>query len=310
MRVAIVALALLVTGLARAEDVGGEDLTAPPTPSSEQLPTTLAGTLLKARTSGSLTLGVRDSAFPFAFARDGKSLGYSVDLCKGVVAEIARELQTPVAIAYAPVTASDRFDAVASGRVDIECGSTTENVERRKQAAFSPLIFIAGVKLMTRADSSVRSLRDLAGKTLIVAAGTTSETAMRAMNDKYKLGATITSAASYDEAYDALVQGRGDALAADDILLNGLIASRHGQGAVQIVGDFLTYEPYGLMFRKDDPQMVAAVTHAFAAMAADGELMATYRAWFLSPTPTGENLGLPMSVQLSEAFRAMGAEGF
>jgi glutamate/aspartate transport system substrate-binding protein len=310
MRAVLVALTLLAAGSAYAEDVGGQDLTAPPTPPSDQAPAALAGTLLKARSTGTLTLGVRDSAYPFAFTRDGKSLGYSVDLCKGVVAEIARQLQAPVAIAYAPVTASNRFDEIASGRVDIECGSTTENVERRKQAAFSPLIFIAGVKLMTRADSSVRSLRDLSDKTLIVAAGTTSETAMRAMNDKYKLGASITTAASYDDAYDALAQGHGDALAADDILLNGLIAKHHGQGAVQIVGDFLTYEPYGLMFRKDDPQMAAAVTQAFAAMAADGELLATYRAWFLSPTPTGETLGLPMSVQLSEAFRAMGADGF
>ena len=257
-----------------------------------------------------LTLGVRDSAFPFAFTRDGKSLGYSVDLCKGVVAEVARELQTSIAVAYAPVTASDRFDALASGRVDIECGSTTENVERRKQAAFSPLIFIAGVKLMTAAGSNLRSLRDLSGKKLAVVSGTTSETAMRAMNDKYKLGLTIVGADDYDKALDEVESGGADALAADDILLNGLIARHHAQDKVQIVGDFLTYEPYGLMFRKDDPQMAGAVSRAFAAMAADGDLSATYRAWFLDPTPTGETLNLPMSAQLSEAFRAMGADGF
>ena len=133
---------------------------------------------------------------------------------------------------------------------------------------------------------------------------------MRAMNDKYKLGVSLVAAADYDEALGKVQQGEADALAADDILLNGLIAKHHAEDKVQIVGDFLTYEPYGLMFRKDDPQMAAAVTRAFATMAGDGELSATYRAWFLGTTPTGEALNLPMSVQLSEAFRAMGADGF
>ncbi len=133
---------------------------------------------------------------------------------------------------------------------------------------------------------------------------------MRNMNDKYKLGISLVSKANYDEAYDEVRQGRADALAADDILLNGLVAKHGGQAELRIVGDFLTYEPYGLMFRKDDPEMAEAVARAFSAMAADGDLMATYRAWFLRATPTGETIGLPMSTQLSEAFRAMGAEPF
>ncbi len=310
MRAALLALALCVAFSARAEDLGGADLTAPRTPQADELPATLTGTLAKARASGTLTLGYRESAFPFSYARDGKPLGYSLDLCKGVVDEIARELQSPVALAYAPVTASDRFEAVSSGRVDLECGSTTENVERRKQAAFSPLIFVAGVKLMMRAGAAESSLRDLKDKTLVVVSGATAETALRAMNDKYKLGVTLVAAPGYDEAYAKVASGEAQALAADDVLLTGLIASHHGQTEMRVVGDFLTYEPYGLMFRKDDPLMAAAVQRAFATMAADGALAATYRAWFLAPTPTGETVGLPMSAQLAEAFRAMGAEGF
>jgi len=310
MRAALVALALLAAFSARAEDLGGADLTAPSQAPADALPTVLSGTLAKARASGVLTLGYRDSAFPFSYLRDGKPQGYSLDLCQGVVEEIARELQTPVKPVYAAVTAADRFDAVASGRVDLECGSTTENVERRKLAAFSPLIFVAGVKLMTRGDGDARSLRDLRGKTLAVVAGATAESALKAMNDKYRLGLTLLAAPGYDEGYAKLQSGEAKALAADDVLLSGLIASHKGEREMRIVGDFLTYEPYGLMYRRDDPQMAAAVTRAFAVMAGDGALKAAYAKWFLAPTPTGETVGLPMSAQLSEAFRAMGSEGF
>jgi glutamate/aspartate transport system substrate-binding protein len=309
MRSALIALALLASVSAQAEDLGGADLTAPPAPAADALPDVVTGTLEKARATGTLTLGYRESVFPFSFLHDGQPRGYSMDLCQGVVDEIARELQSRVVAAYAPVNSANRFDELASGHIDIECGSTTENVERRKVAAFSPLIFVAGVKLMTRADSSVAGLRDLAGKKLAVVSGATAEKAMQAMNDKYKLGFTLVSLPGYDEGYASVEKGEADAFAADDVLLSGLIASHHGQGAVQIVGDFLTYEPYGLMFRKDDPLMAAAVTRAFAAMAADGALQRAYRSWFLGKTPTGETVGLPMSAQLSEAFRAMGADG-
>ena len=307
MRVVLLALALIAPLAARADDLGGEDLTAPK-PQADAQPATLTGTLAKARLNGRLTLGYRDSAFPFSYVENGKPLGYSLDLCKGVVEEIAREIQAPVEADYAPVTASDRFEAVASGRVDLECGSTTENVERRKQVAFSPLTFVAGVKLMTPAGSTLRSLRELS--TLAVVAGATAESELKAMNDKYKLGLTIVSSQGYDEAYALVERGAVQALAADDVLLKGLIARQKGESAMRVVGDFLTYEPYGLMFRKDDSQMAAAVARAFAVMAADGALGRTYRTWFLAPTPTGETVGLPMSAQLTEAFHAMGAKDF
>ena len=310
MRAALLALALLAAISARAEDLGGADLTAPSLAPADALPSVLSGTLAKARASGVLTLGYRDSAFPFSYVRDGKPQGYSLELCQGVVEEIARELQAPVKSLFAAVTAADRFDAVGSGKVDLECGSTTENVERRKLAAFSPLIFVAGVKLMTKRESEARSLRDLKGKTLAVVAGATAESALRAMNDRYGLGLTLLPVPGYDDGYAKLKSGEAQALAADDVLLSGLIASHKGESETRIVGDFLTYEPYGLMYRRDDPQMAAAVTRAFAVMAADGALGATYAKWFLAPTPTGETVGLPMSAQLSEAFRAMGAQGF
>ena len=193
MRAALLALALLGAAAARAEDLGGADLTAPPQTPADALPSVLTGTLAKLRGSGVVTLGYRDSAFPFSYVREAKPLGYSIDLCLGVVAELARELQTPLQPVYAVVSASDRFEQVAAGKVDLECGSTTENLERRKLAAFSPLIFVAGVKLMTPANTHMTSLRDLDGKTLAVVAGATAEASLRAMNDKYQLGLSVVA---------------------------------------------------------------------------------------------------------------------
>jgi glutamate/aspartate transport system substrate-binding protein len=306
------ALAFGAAAPGRCEDVEGADLTAPPTVGGDSLPVTLTGTLAKIRSGGAITLGYRDSSFPFSYVRDGGApMGYSLDLCKGVVEEIARELQgPPIAIGYAPVTSDSRIEAVASGKVDLECGSTTENLERRKQVAFSPLIFVAGTKLMARRDGPVRSLRDLAGKTLVVTSGTTNEAAMRLLNDKYKLGATMVTAPDHEASYQMLASGKADAFATDDVLLSGLIASHRSAETMEVVGDFLTYEPYGLMYRKDDPDMAATVRRAFAAMATDGQWIAIYRKWFLGATPTGETIDLPMSPQLTEALRAMGGDAF
>ena len=131
---------------------------------------------------------------------------------------------------------------------------------------------------------------------------------MKRLNEKYKLGITIVSAPDHDDSYAMLAEDKADAFATDDVLLYGFIAAKKAQATMAVVGDFITYEPYGIMFRKDDPLMAATVTRAFLTMAQSRSLADTYRKWFLEPTPTGELLDLPMSVQLTEAFRALGAE--
>jgi glutamate/aspartate transport system substrate-binding protein len=309
---AVIGLHLLGAPRAGAEDLnGGSDLTAPPPATEANTPETLSGTLKKVHDSGVVTIGYREASFPFSFVRPGakEPLGYSIDLCHGVVDEIVRELNgKPTRIAYVPVTSDTRIEAVKSGKADIECGSTTSNSERQKSVAFSPIIYVAGTKLMVRRGSDIGSYRDLRGKTLVVTSGTTNETAMRQLNDKYKLGITIVAARDHDESYTMLANGKADAFATDDVLLYGFIAAKKAQATMQVVGDFITYEPYGLMFRRDDPQMAAAVTRAFLAMAQRRMLAETYARWFLQPAPTGELLNLPMSVQLTEVFRGMGEE--
>jgi glutamate/aspartate transport system substrate-binding protein len=309
--VALVAGLLASAVDAAAEDMGGADLTAPPVATEENIPAVLTGTLKKVHDSGTITIGFREASFPFSFERPGaeRPLGYSIDLCLGVVAEIVRELHgEPIRVAYTMVTSETRIEAVKSGAVDLECGSTTSNVERQKSVAFSPIVYVAGTKLLVKRTSGIGSYRDLGGKTLVVTSGTTNEAAMKQLNDKYRLGITIVSARDHDESYAMLVDGKADAFATDDVLLYGFIASKKASATLAVVGDFITYEPYGIMFRRDDPLMATAVTRAFATMAQTRALTAAYRRWFLQPAPTGELLNLPMSVQLTEVFRGMGAE--
>ena len=306
-------LLALAAAPALAEDTEGADLTSAPAASEDTMPAELSGTLQKVHESGIVTLGYRSASFPFSFIQPGAAepMGYSIDLCRGVVDEIRRELDgTPVKIAYAPVTAETRIDAVSAGTVDLECGSTTSNIERQKRVAFSPIIYVAGTKLLAKRSSGITSYHDLTGKTLVVTAGTTNEAAMKLLNEKYKLGITIVSAKDHDTSYEMLAEGQAAAFATDDVLLQGFVSSRKAEATMAVVGDFITYEPYGLMYRKDDPLMAAAVARAFATMARTRTLFGTYQTWFLQRTPTGEVLNLPISPQLAETFRVLGAGDF
>ncbi|MBV8536648.1 MAG: amino acid ABC transporter substrate-binding protein [Alphaproteobacteria bacterium] len=305
-------LLALVAVAASAEDLIGADTTAPPPRGEENTPALLSGTLQKVRDAGVITLGYRDASFPFSYVRPGAAapLGYSIDLCLGVVDEVVRELNgAPIRTAYKPVTSDSRIAAVTSGAVDLECGSTTSNLERQKSVAFSPIIYVAGTKLLVKRGSGIQSYRDLAGKTLVVTSGTTNEAAMRFLNDKYRLGIAIQSARDHEDSFSLLAAGKVDGFATDDVLLYGFVIAKHATD-MAVVGDFITYEPYGIMFRKDDPLMEAAVRRAFETMAKSRTLASLYRKWFLERTPTGELLDLPLSVQLAETFRALGAEEF
>lgn len=209
-------------------------------------------------------------------------------------------------VAFAKVTSETRIPETVAGKVDLECGSTTANKEREKEVAFSPITYVAGTKLMVKRSAGLRSWRDLAGKTVVVTAGTTNEKALRALAEKQKLGVNIVTAPDHEQSYAMVAGGQADAFATDDVLLYGLIARHKADADLMVVGDFLTYEPYGLMYRKDDPQMARAVARAFAKMATDRDLIEAYHRWFERRTPTGEKIALPISPQLSEVFRNIG----
>jgi glutamate/aspartate transport system substrate-binding protein len=268
----------------------------------------LSGTLKKIRTTGTVTLGYRESSLPFSYLNKRQQpIGYSIDLCREVVEEAATELDgMEIKIAFAPVTSANRFDKVKSGEIDLECGSTTNNVQRQKEVAFSPIFYVAGTKLMVPQTSTVRTYRDLAGKSVVVTAGTTNEVALRSLSDKQKVGIMIVTARDHAESLAALVSGKVDAFATDDVLLYGFIATTKSAADMKVVGEFLSYDPYGLMFRRDDPAFAAVVERAFARMASERRLAELYNKWFLRRLPTGETMNLPISPQLEEIFRVLG----
>jgi glutamate/aspartate transport system substrate-binding protein len=269
---------------------------------------TLSGTLKKVKDSGTITLGYRESSLPFSYLnRRQQPIGYSLDLCREIVEDVSTELDgMEIKIAFAPVTPANRLQKVASGEIDLECGSTTANVQRRKEVAFSPIFFVAGTKLMVPKSSPVRSYRDLAGKTAVVTAGTTNEAALRTLSDKQKLAITIITAPDHAQSLATLAAGKADAFATDDVLLYGFVATAPNARDMKVVGEYLSYDPYGLVYRRDDPAFAAVVERTFARMASERRLAELYNKWFLRRLPTGETLNLPISPQLEEVFRVLG----
>ena len=204
------------------------------------------------------------------------------------------------------VTPETRIPALTSGKVDLVCGSATDTAERRKQVAFSPITFFTGTKLMVKRNSGVKSIADLKGKVIVAAAGTTNLNAVILVNEKRKLGINIVTAPDLEQSYAMVAEGRADAFASDEVLLYGLIARHLAQREFIVVGDFLSYDPYGIMFRRDDPQLNEVVRTTFQELAESRDLLEIYHKWFIRRTPSGERLNLPMSAQLQQVFRALG----
>jgi glutamate/aspartate transport system substrate-binding protein len=268
----------------------------------------LTGTLKKIKETKTVTLGYRESSIPFSYVnKPGEPIGYSIDLCNAVVDEVSKELEgVEIGVKYKKVTAETRIPAVRSGEIDLECGSTTANFERKKEVAFSPIFFVAGTKLLVPRSSEIVSYRDLRNKTVVVTAGTTNEAAVRAISEKQNLGIKLIVGKDHAESFAMLKEGKADAFATDDVLLYGLAATTKSGDQYHVVGEYLSYDPYGLMYRKDDPDFGAVVDRTFNRLAQSRELVQLYNRWFQQRLPTGETLDLPMSPQLEEIFRVEG----
>ncbi|MDB5821022.1 MAG: extracellular solute-binding protein family 3 [Rhizobacter sp.] len=270
-------------------------------------PTQLTGTLAKIRQSGQVVIGHRDSSIPFSYvSATGEPIGYSIDLCKQLVDAISEEVGKTIAIKWQLVTSESRIPAVASGQVDLECGSTTNNIERQKLVSFSPTMFVSGTKVMVKTGSPIRTFRDLAGKRVAVTAGTTNEKTLRDLSAKFDLKIDLKVAPDHAASFALLTSGAVDAFATDDVLLYGLLAQNKAQADYVVAGDFLSYDPYGVMFRKDDAQMARLVNDTFHRLAEDREIDRRYDRWFLRRLPaSGMTLNLPMSPQLETIIQTM-----
>jgi glutamate/aspartate transport system substrate-binding protein len=267
----------------------------------------LSPTLAAIKNAHVVHLGYRESSPPFSFLdQAGRPIGYSLELCAAVVDEIGVEIDEPeLKIDYVKVTSDDRIQAVLQNKIDLECGSTTANAERGKQVAFSPLMFVAGTKLMVAKASGIASVTDLKGKTVVVTKGTTNEQAMHNADKKFQLGLNIVTSPDHEQSYQMLVDGNADAFATDDILLSGLIARHKSQDRFHVVGDYLSYDPYGIMFRKGDAELASVVERAFRKLGSNNDLLPLYNKWFVSRLPTGERLNVEISPQLEEAFKVL-----
>ena len=269
-----------------------------------------SATLKRIDETGVVRLGHRENSPPFAFLDARKRpIGYSLDLCDIVVDEIAREVGKDLAVEYRAVTPENRFDLVTSGAIDLECGSTTNNAERRKIVAFSPTMFVTGTKLLVRRGSGIRSLRDLDGKTIVLTRGTVHETAIPKLVERRKLAVKFVFGADHNESFQLLAAGKADAFANDDVQLYGMLAETKSASDFRVIGDFLTYADYALMFAKDDPDFAEVVERAFRRLSGSREIVAIYERWFLKPLLSGARLNLPMSPHLEEIFRVQGLPG-
>jgi glutamate/aspartate transport system substrate-binding protein len=255
-------------------------------------PEGLSPTLANIKKTHVVRLGYRESSPPFSFMDpSNRPIGYSLELCEAIVEEIGIEVDDAnLRIEYVKVTSDDRIPAVLQNKIDLECGSTTANAERAKQVAFSPLMFVAGTKLMVPKASPISAPKDLQGKTVVVTKGTTNEQAMHTLDKKFSLSLNIVASPDHEQSYQTLVDGKADAFATDDILLYGLIARHKAQGQFKVVGDYLSYDPYGIMFRR---------------LGSNRDLVPLYNKWFVARLPTGEKLNVAISPQLEEAFKVL-----
>jgi glutamate/aspartate transport system substrate-binding protein len=268
----------------------------------------LTGVLKRVKTAGVVRIGYRQGAVPFSIEGPaGRPYGYSIDLCHEIVEDLAQAVGVAsLRIEYRRVTPADRIALVVDGQIDLECGATTNNAERRRQVAFSPLTFVAGTRLLVRRGSPVRSVRDLAGRKVVVARGTTNEDAMRQLAALGGRGFTVVVADDHEQALGRLATGEVDALAADDILLTGYVEEQGLRGQYAVVGELLSYEPYGIMFARGDAPLAEAVDATFRRLAASREIRWIYNKWFLRRLPSGIRLGLPMSAELQRSFELLG----
>jgi len=255
------------------------------------------GTLKKIKDSGAITVGHRDASVPFSYYDDKQQpIGYAMDLCMKIVDAVKAELKMPaLKVNYQLVTSANRIPLMANGTIDLECGSTTNNIERQQQVWFTMTHFVTANRWIAKKSSNLKTLNDLKGKTIVSTAGTTNIKQITEINAKQNLGMNIISANGHPEAFQMVETGRAVAFVMDDILLASLAASSQKPGDYEISSVGLSVEPYGIMVRKDDKAFKAVADKAMSAVYTSGEINAIYSKWFEKPIPPkGINLNLPM----------------
>jgi len=284
--VAIAAAALLLPGLASAQE--------------------LTGTLKKIKDAGTIAIGTRESSVPFSYVDDkGKAVGFAMDICAEIVAAVKAKLGVDkLAVTYTPVTSSTRIPLIANGTIDLECGSTTNNAERQKQVGFTNTHYLTASAFVSKKDKKLTKIDDLKGKTVVSTSGTTNMKQLVEANAARNLGINVLAAKDHAAAFLMVETDRADAFVMDDVLLASLVASSKEPGLYQLSGEaFSLPEPYGIMVPKDDAAFKAVADKATADLYTSPKIQEIYARWFEQPIPPrGLNLAVPMSPALKRAF--------
>ncbi len=257
--------------------------------------------LKRIKERGTINMGHREASVPFSFlGKDNKPQGYSIDICMKVIDAVKEAVGNPdLKIKHVPVTSQTRIALMANGTIDLECGSTTNNLTRQKQVDYLPITFITGTKIASKKGSGIKEIEDLKGKTIALSLGTTNEKAIKRVAAANKLDIKTIMVKDHPQGWLALSSGRADAYASDDVLLYGLISKSKNPADFQVTGRFLSYDPYGIMVPRNDSTYRRLGTVVIADLMRSGELQKIYDKWF-NPGPT--NINMPASDTLKKAF--------
>ena len=269
-------------------------------------PVAMAGELDKIRASGTIVVAHRETSIPFSYiGPDGRPIGYAMDLCAKVVDGIKKHLQLRnLNVMYLPVSSASRIPAIAEHRASLECGSTTNNAERRTQVDYTISHYIASSRFVVKRTSGIKNTADLRGKTVVSTKGTSNLETLKRVNDEQSLNLKIVEATDHAEAFAQVASGAADAFAMDDVLLSGLRANSAAPQDYVIIGKPMTIEPYAIMLPKGDAAFKRVVDAQMRRIVASGDINKLYKKWFESPiAPKGINMELPMSFMLRESFK-------
>jgi glutamate/aspartate transport system substrate-binding protein len=262
-------------------------------------------TLARVTDGGALKIGYRESSVPFSYLDGTKPVGLSMDLCALIVQAVKSKLgKQDMRVEYQGVTSQNRIPLLINGTIDLECGSTTNNSQRREQVEFAINHFYTGTRLLVKKDSGIKGYGDLKGKQVATTTGTTNFQVLRKFNSERSLGFDILPGKDHVDSMLLVEHGRAVAFGMDDILLYGLVSSAKDPSQWQVVGEALQVEPYAIMLRKNDAEFKKLVDETLLAAIKSGEFERLYKKWFQSPIPPrGINMNVPMSDELRQQMK-------
>ncbi|MCB1978717.1 MAG: amino acid ABC transporter substrate-binding protein [Burkholderiaceae bacterium] len=265
------------------------------------------GVLERVLSGGKLVIAYRESSVPFSYVdeKTGRPIGYAMDLCLHLADTVRRQTgKKDMAVELVPVTSANRVDTVAQGKADMECGSTTNNAERRKRVAFTIPHYITGARLLVPAASSASRLEDLTGKTVVSTKGSTPLGAVQQANRAHLMGLNIVEAPDHNRAVEMVEKGEADAFVMDDVLLYGLNAGRPNPQALKVVGRFVTTEPLAIMLAPGDAAFKKLVDDEMRRLITTREIYAIYDKWFQRPIPPqNRSLNLPVNYLMRDFWK-------